>query len=42
MGSPYSFGDSAAHNPNQSGKFVQLESGSWQIVTPEFVRLPDV
>jgi len=40
VGTPYSFGSEAAHNPNSSSKFVQLQDGKWQVVTPNFVVLP--
>jgi branched-chain amino acid transport system substrate-binding protein len=40
IGSPYRFGNAERHNPVQSGKFVQLTGGQWQVVTPEFVALP--
>jgi branched-chain amino acid transport system substrate-binding protein len=41
MGSPYSFGNDGAHNPNSSSKFVQLKGGDWIVVTPDFVTLPN-
>jgi len=41
IGSSYSFGRDAAHNPNSSSKFVQIKDGNWVVVTPDFVTLPN-
>ena len=40
IGSPYSFGDAPAHNPNRASKFLRLEGGEWQLATDDWVVLP--
>ena len=40
LGKPYVFGPGDAHSPNQSSKFVRLQGGHWNVVTPRFVTLP--
>ncbi|HWV84837.1 MAG TPA: ABC transporter substrate-binding protein [Capillimicrobium sp.] len=40
MGVPYAFGPGDAHNPNQASKFVQLKDGAWEVVTPDWIVLP--
>lgn len=40
IGSPYSFGDAPAHNPNRASKFLRLEGGTWELATDDWVVLP--
>lgn len=40
MGSPYTFGPGATHNPNRASKFVQVQNGRWVLVTPKWLVLP--
>lgn len=40
LGSPYTFGDAAAHAPNQSSKFVELQDGQWVTAQDDWVVLP--
>ncbi len=40
MGSPYSFGDAPAHNPNRASKFVRLQGSDWVLATEDWVVLP--
>ncbi|MHA7777993.1 ABC transporter substrate-binding protein [Roseibium sp. M-1] len=40
IGTPYSVGDGSSHAPNSSSKFVQIQNGAWEVVTPDFVVLP--
>ncbi len=40
IGSPYSFGDKPAHNPNRASKFVQLQGSEWVSVTDDWIVLP--
>jgi branched-chain amino acid transport system substrate-binding protein len=40
-GTPYSFGPGESHNPNRSGKIVEIENGKWVVVTPEWITLPE-
>lgn len=39
-GSPYVFGEAAAHNPMQATKIMKLEKGAWAVQTPDWVVLP--
>lgn len=41
-GSPYVFGEAAAHNPMQATKVMKLEKGAWAVQTPDWVVLPAV
>lgn len=41
-GSPYVFGEAAAHNPMQATKVMKLEKGAWTVQTPEWVVLPAI
>ncbi len=41
-GSPYVFGEAAAHNPMQATKVMKLEKGAWTVQTPDWVVLPAV
>ncbi len=40
IGSPYSFGDAPAHNPNRASKFLRLSGGTWELATDDWVVLP--
>lgn len=39
-GSPYVFGEGAAHSPMQATKMMKLEKGAWAVQTPEWLVLP--
>jgi len=39
-GSPYVFGEGAAHAPMQSTKIMKLDHGQWKVQTPNWVVLP--
>lgn len=41
LGTPFVFGPGKAHQPNHSSKMLRLHDGKWQLVTPEFVTLPN-
>lgn len=41
VGSPYSFGDAPAHNPNRASKFVRHQGSEWVLATDDWVVLPD-
>ncbi|WP_067815655.1 ABC transporter substrate-binding protein [Actinomadura kijaniata] len=40
-GTPFGFGGGDAHATNLAGKFVRPGNGSWTVLTPDWVRLPD-
>ncbi|MFI6300151.1 ABC transporter substrate-binding protein [Nonomuraea sp. NPDC050790] len=40
VGTPYEFGTAAKHRSNRAGKIVRLRGGTWQVVTPDWVRYP--
>lgn len=39
-GSPLVFGTAKAHAPNQAFKVVTASGGTWKVLTPDFVKLP--
>jgi branched-chain amino acid transport system substrate-binding protein len=41
IGTPFIFGPGKAHQPNHSSKMLRLHNGKWEVVTPEFVTLPN-
>jgi len=41
IGTPYSFGDAPAHNPNRASKFVRNQGSEWALATDDWVVLPD-
>jgi branched-chain amino acid transport system substrate-binding protein len=41
MGTPYSFGEAKAHNPNRASKFVRATGQGWEIVSTDWLRLPE-
>ncbi len=40
-GTPYSFGPGNSHNPNRSGKIVEIKNGKWVVVTPKWITLEE-
>lgn len=42
IGTPYSFGDAPAHNPNRASKFLRLEGSEWKLAVDDWVVLPTV
>jgi branched-chain amino acid transport system substrate-binding protein len=40
-GTPYSFGPGNSHNPNRSGKIVEIKNGKWTVVTPKWITLEE-
>lgn len=41
IGTPYSFGNANAHNPNRASKFVQATADGWNVVSQDWLTLPD-
>ena len=41
LGAPFVFGPGKVHQPNRSSKMLQLHHGKWEVVTPQFVTLPN-
>ncbi|MFD0885830.1 ABC transporter substrate-binding protein [Streptosporangium algeriense] len=41
VGTPYAFGPDQAHSSNRAAKFVQPDNGSWKVMTPDWIRLPN-
>jgi branched-chain amino acid transport system substrate-binding protein len=42
MGTPYSFGPGARHNPNRANMPVQLQGGKWVIAHWEYITIPSM
>lgn len=41
-GSPYVFGEADAHNPMRATKIVKLEAGEWEVLSQDWLVLPEV
>ena len=39
-GTPYAFGEGAAHGSNRAAKFVELVDGQWVVRTPQWIVVP--
>lgn len=41
IGTPFVFGPGKAHQPNHSSKMLRLHNGKWELMTPQWVTLPN-